>query len=299
MVTRDSQLLNYGGNIQKSIKVIDRKPGTKRKNELYGILGTFDVFPGKMHVGKGVFFPIVKENEMEEMMRDEILEKAKEEGFDIIAPIDLGAMKTVIVKEVDSMIDEYSDEEMIASIEALNERAKVIEIYKFKTPSKMIKVQFKRSSMAQRAIKEGMVILNQRIPVQRIEREIFVKLTPCNNCYAYNHETKQCPKEKMMLCPHCGEEGHKQSDCKAKTPRCINCGEEHRTLVAQCKIRKDIIKEKRKLIRDRSKSRARSQTRDTQETIDGITYAERAKQNKKQGRQTYSENWLRMTTRTS
>ena len=85
----------------------------------------------------------------------------------------------------------------------------------------------------------------------------------------------------MMLCPHCGEEGHKQSDCKAKTPRCINCEEEHRTLVAQCKIRNDIIKEKRKLIRDRSKSRARSQTRGTQETIDGITYAEIAKQNKK------------------
>ena len=117
------------GNRQKSIKVIDRKPGTKRKNELYGILGTFGVFSGKVHVGKGVFFPIVKETEIEEMMKDEILEKAKEEGFDIIAPIELGAMKTVIVKEVDSMIDEYSDEEVMASIEALNEWVKVVETY--------------------------------------------------------------------------------------------------------------------------------------------------------------------------
>ena len=54
-------------------------------------------------------------------------------------------------------------------------------------------------------------------------------------------------------------------------------------MAAQCKIRKDLIKEKRKLIRDRSRSRARSQTRGTQKTMDGITYAERAKQNKKQG----------------
>ena len=271
------------GNRQKSIKVIDRKPGAKRKNDLYGILGAFGVFPGKMHVGNGVFFPIVKENEMEEMMKDEILQKAKEEGFEKIAPIELGAMRTVIVKEVNSMIDEYSNEEVIYSIEALNEWAEVIEIYKFKTPSKMMKVQFKSGSVAQRAIKEGMVILNQRIPAQRIEKEIFVKLTPCNNCYSYNHETKQCPKEKMTLCAHCGEEGHKQSDCEARSPRCINCGEEHRTLAAQCKIRKDLIKEKRKVIRDRSKSRARSQTRGTQETMGGITYAERAKQNKKQG----------------
>ena len=154
------------------------------------------MFPGKMHVGKGVFFPIVKESEIEEIMKDEIFEKAKEEGFDIIAPIELGAMKTVIVKEVDSMIDEYSDEEVMVSIGALSEWAEVIEIYKFKTPSKMVKVQFKSGSMAQRAIKEGMVILNQRIPARRIEREIFVKLTLCNNCYAYNHEIKQCPKEK-------------------------------------------------------------------------------------------------------
>ena len=77
--------------------------------------------------------------------------------------------------------------------------------------------------------------------------------------------------------------GHKQSDCKARSPRCINCGEEHRTLAAQCKIRKDQIKEKRKVIRDHSRSRARSQTRGTHETMDGITYAKRAKQNKKQG----------------
>ena len=271
------------GNRQKSIKVIDRKPGAKRKNDLYGILGAFGVFPGKMHAGNGVFFPIVKENEIEEMMKDEILQKAKGEGFEIIAPIELGAMRTVIVKEVDSMIDEYSNEEVIYSIEALNEWAEVTEIYKFKTPSKMLKVQFKSGSMAQRAIKEGMVILNQRIPARRIEKEIFVKLTPCNNCYAYNHETKKCPKEKMTLCANCGEEGHKQSNCEARSPRCINCGEEHRTLAAQCMIRKDLIKEKRKIIRDRSKSRARSQARGIQETMEGITYAERAQPNKKQG----------------
>ena len=136
------------GNRQKSIRVIDRKPGTKRKNDWYGILGAFGVFPGKTHVGNGVFFPIVKESEIEEMMKDEILQKAKEEGFEIIAPIELGAMRTVIVKEVDSMIDEYSNEEVIYSIEALNEWAEVIEIYKFKTPSKMMKVQFKSGSMA-------------------------------------------------------------------------------------------------------------------------------------------------------
>ena len=49
-------------------------------------------------------------------------------------------------------------------------------------------------------------------------------------------------------------------------------------LAAQFKIGK----EKRKLISDRSKSRGRSQTRGLQETIKGVTYADRLKQNKKQ-----------------
>ena len=100
----------------------------------------------------------------------------------------------------------------------------------------------------------------------------------------------------MMLCPHCGEEGHKQSDCKAKTPRCINCGEEHRTLVAQCKIRKDMIKEKRKLIRDHSN---KSQEPDQGHTGDHRSLMPKElNRTRSRGKQTYSEYQLRMITRT-
>ena len=40
-------------------------------------------------------------------------------------------------------------------------------------------------------------------------------------------------------------------------PRCINCGEAHRTLAAACKIRKELIRKRSKEIRERSKSRNR------------------------------------------
>ena len=107
--------------------------------------------------------------------------------------------------------------------------------------------------MAQRALQEGLVILYQRIPPRRIEREIFVRLQPCNNCFDYNHDTKNCNKRKMTLCSFCGEA--------------------HKTLAARCQIRKDLIKEKRKAIRERSKSRSRSQTRTGGMIQQGITYA--------------------------
>ena len=59
-----------------------------------------------------------------------------------------------------------------------------------------------------------------------------------------------------MHCPYCSE-NHKQADCKATVPKCINCGEAHRTLAAVCKVRKELIKKRSKAIRDRNRSRLR------------------------------------------
>ena len=105
-----------------------------------------------------------------------------------------GAMRTVVVKEIDEMIDDYSNEEIMANIEQLNTWAKVTEIYKMPTTSKMIKVQFKSTQMAQRAAAEGIVVLYQKIPPKKIEKEIFVRLTPCNNCFGYTHELRTVRK---------------------------------------------------------------------------------------------------------
>ena len=78
---------------QKSVKVIDHQPHTKRKNELYNILGKCNIFPRKMHVGVGVIYPIVNEEDLEDMLKEETVQKVKEKGFEIIAPIEFGAME--------------------------------------------------------------------------------------------------------------------------------------------------------------------------------------------------------------
>ena len=121
-------------------------------------------------------------------------------------------------------------------------------VYKFNTESKMVKIQFESTAMANRTAKDVIIILNQRILARRIEKEIFVKLMLCNNCYGYDHETKNCTKEKLALCVYCGEEGHKQNNWRSETPRCLNCSRAHRMLVAQCRIRKDLIKSRKKEI---------------------------------------------------
>ena len=176
---------------------------------------------------------------------------ASEKGFEIKTPIEYSAMKTVIVKQIDEIIDEYSLEEIRENIETLNQWAKVTNVYKFGTTSKMLKVQFDNTSMANKAVTEGMIILYQRIPPRQIEKEIFMKLTPCNNCFQYDHETKKSKEEKLTVCAFCGASGHKQSACKSTTPKCINCGRSHRTLAAQCLLRKQLIKTKRTEVRER------------------------------------------------
>ena len=81
----------------------------------------------------------------------------------------------------------------------------------------------------------------------------------------------------MTLCAFCSEEGHKQG-----------------TLAAQCKIRKDLIKHKRKEIRDRSRSKGRSQTH-AAERVEGVTYADITKADTKKGPLLTDENKGLMT----
>ena len=83
---------------QKSVKVIDHKPHTKRKNELYNFLGQSGIFPRKMHVGHGVFYSIVSAEDLEDLLKQETVNKAKEKDFEILTSIEYGAMRTVVIK---------------------------------------------------------------------------------------------------------------------------------------------------------------------------------------------------------
>ena len=111
----------------------------------------------------------------------------REEGYEVILPIEYNAMKTVVVKSIDYMVDSYTDQEVTESIEDLNEGLKVEDIYRIPTTSK-----------TQTALTKGLVVLHQFIPANKIEKEIFIKLTPCRNCFGYEHKEKDCPNEKKM-----------------------------------------------------------------------------------------------------
>ena len=184
----------------------------------------------------------------------------------------------VASRTFNSIIDEYEAKEIKQSIERANNNIVVKEIFVFPTTSKIMKVRLETSAMAQKVLNDGLLVLNQRVKPNQIEKEISVKITPCTNCYKYDHVTSHCPKEKMLLCAFCGGENHKQKDCKKETPKCLHCGEQHRILAASCPVRKELIKEKRISIRDRSRSHSQQRQATAQAQPSTATYASKTSQ---------------------
>ena len=240
-----------------AIKVVDRDTRSQRRRpklwETFGIVG---VNPTELKEGKGVFYAIVKEEQVETVINDEAKEVFLQNNFEVHTPIEYEAMHSIIIRHIDKAINEYTDEEVITSINSANEWAEVDSIHRIMTDGRLLKVKFKSTSMVQIALNQGIIVLHQKINTKHIEKEIFVRLTPCYNCYNYNHKTKDCPSERQVICSFCCEPGHKYNECTKENPKCINCGGRHRTLAAACKVRRELIKEKGKEIRMRSRSRS-------------------------------------------
>ena len=62
---------------------------------------------------------------LKEILKREIKEYALEKGFDIKTLIEYTAMNTVIIKEMDNIVDEYDIGEIKENIESVNSWAKV------------------------------------------------------------------------------------------------------------------------------------------------------------------------------
>ena len=248
------------------MKIVDRDPGGHRRRLLlWECFGLIQINPTDIKDGRGAYYAIIPTNKVEHVITDEVKEIFRKKNFEIITPIEFNSLKSIIVRHIDKAITEYTREEMIAQIQAENDWIKVEDVVHIGNTGRLLKIRLKSVQMVTKALQNGMIVMHQWIPARNIEKEIYVKITPCYNCYAYNHKTADCNEEKTIKCAYCSLEGHKQNQCNASQPKCINCGGRHRTLAAACQIRKDIIKNKAKELRDRSRSRSRAKNPNTQQ----------------------------------
>ena len=258
-----------------AIKITDREPrAERRKPRLWETFGGVGVNPTEIKAGKGVFFAIVRQNQIEELITDKVKQTFLNNGFEITVPIEYDSMRSIIIKHMDKVVDEYTNDEIKESIQRTNEWAEVIEIFRIPTTGRLLKVKFASTCMAQYAIDNRMIVPYQRINPKHIEKEVFVHLTPCYNCFQYNHKTSECPTEKQTLCSYCADSGHRHNKCTKSEPKCINCGGKHCTLAAACKTRRALNKEKGKEIRKRSRSRSQNRVTYAQATTHNRTQQE-------------------------
>ena len=215
-----------------AVKILDKRPTEQhRHNKIYQILGKIGVCAKKVHIGKGVSYTIKIVDVIEIIFSDGSKEAFRQEGFEVVPPIEYNSMKTLVVKQLDYIIDSFNDENIIDSIEHLNKWAKVESIYKIPSTSKILKIRFQTQQMVQIALDNGIKILHQFISKWNIEKDVFIRLNPCRNCFQHDHKLKECKKREEMRCTFCAGE-HRQHDCKAQQAKCIYCGGPHRTSAA-------------------------------------------------------------------
>ena len=110
--------------------------------------------------GKGTFYVIVPQDKVEHV----ISEESKDKQFIIHTPIEYNAMRTIIIRHLDKVMAEFTDKEIMANIEQCNSWAKVESVFKLMNTGRMLKVRFTTIDMAERALRDGIVVIYQNTP---------------------------------------------------------------------------------------------------------------------------------------
>ena len=241
---------------------ITRHDGTPMKPLLIRSLCDAEVFINKIIENKEAAFVITDNKVMDTLLRDENRQLFIARRLDIQYPPEYEAARTVLLRNVDSAISALTEQEIARYIKELN----VKRVIKIPNSEHLLKIVFNNTQDADKAVQDGLQIKYQKFQNRSIEKEAFVPVVPCYRCYSYKHQKRNCPKsDQYKICSNCAGEDHIYNDCNAEFFKCINCGQNHRTLATKCPIRKDIIRTK---IRER---RARSQSAERGETTHPVT----------------------------
>lgn len=162
-------------------------------------------------------------------------------------PAQISTQRSIICRKLDPYVGGHTSEDIKNEIERVQTWAKVREVVKFGNYTHVIKITFESTDMAQRAL-DGLRLFNVAITSSQIERETFTNVQMCFVCYRMEqHQTKECPHRNIKVCSECAEEGHRYTECKNTTKKCINCNGDHRTMAMSCPMKKQKIKDKKEI----------------------------------------------------
>ena len=236
----------------------------ERHKLLFKTLGEAGIFLQKIRDGRGYFYAITSDEGVHQITKVDCKTLLANHGFEVHDPLELRAMKSINAKQLDKQIDDYSREEIKANLERSNQWMKVEDVFIFKTTAKIMRITFAEPQMVQTALTRGLILLNQSLPPQYLEKEVFVKLSYCYNCLQYDHIQKNCTAGDQTKYTICASDNHRMRDCTVSDPsqhRCYSCMENHKFTEGRCPLRKKLIKDYG--ITERKRNRSISRKRDT------------------------------------
>ena len=146
-----------------AIKIVNKNTRhPKRKARLWECFGSIGVNPTNIKDGKGINYAIVQQEKVEVIIDLKSKQKFQDEGFEIHTPIEYNALRTVVVKNIDQMITDFTDQEVIDRIQNSNPWAKIESIYRLAQSGRLLKVRFATTEMANKAQKDGLIVLYQK-----------------------------------------------------------------------------------------------------------------------------------------
>lgn len=229
------------------VKIKHPRKSAASKQELLNILSAQNIFSTDIKDAHDGYAVLAPEKEIDLLCGPACTTALEAQDFTPVLPPQLKALRTVLLFRVDQHIYDNEPHDIKDEITRHNDFVQgEMTIYKFPR-SKIIKITFAQATSATKACEQGLKMFQMRVSHYNIKKEEYIPIQVCYRCYKIeDHPTHLCPQDKnFTACSECASTQHTWSQCPSQTKRCLNCGEEHRTLAFKCPKRKQIIAEKK------------------------------------------------------
>ena len=211
------------------------------------------------------------QNEIDKILDRKGKEKLSSIGLEARLPIKLKAERSIICRKIDSSVGEMTKEQLKSEINQKNRQIEVVEITKFGSYTHLFKIELQTIEQAQHVLQNGFLCFNTKIASHQLEKEEFTDILICFNCYQLEeHTSTNCPNKETIVCSECTG-NHNFKDCRAEFKKCLNCGGPHRTMAMACPKKKEIIRKKRNMAKQKEQDqKEQTYARVAEKTIEKI-----------------------------
>ena len=163
-------------------------------------------------------------------------------GLSVVNSLAFEARKAIVARAFDYWITSHSQDEILQEFNNKYPSTPCKKVIIMGKNKQLLKLIFDSQEDAKSVANDGFALFHVRVPPYNISIDSFIEVPMCMSCYKMNeHATRNCPTATTIVCSECSEEGHRWTDCKANTKKCLNCSGDHRTTAPQCPMRKQEV----------------------------------------------------------